>query len=261
MRMHRTAMAWCVMIGALAASGDAMATQRDHEQGAPGRDTVRKAGISVRPAAVHRVSGKMRGHAAHRRSPGRTVVATAAGISCVPYARAVTGMQVSGNGGDWWSNAAGIYDRGQRPEPGSVMAFRATSGMTRGHVAVVRDVVGPREVRIDHANWGGPGIPRGSVMQDVSVIDVSDTNDWSAVRVQSGRDDSAFGRVYPTFGFIYNRPDDSVNTGTAYAGLQLRRSTRYEQLAEGPEAGSARGYQLQGLAPLRNAQAATSRAR
>ena len=133
--------------------------------------------------------------------------------------------------------------------------------MTRGHVAVVRRVVAPREVRIDHANWGGPGIRRGSVMQDVSVIDVSDMNDWSAVRVQSGRDDSAFGRVYPTFGFIYNRPDDSANTGTAYAGLQLRRSTRYEQLAEGPEAGSARGYQLQGLAPLRNAQAAASRAR
>ena len=141
---------------------------------------------------------------------------------------------------------------GQYPHQGS-------GGMSRGHVAVVRHVVGPREVRIDHANWGGPGIRRGSVMQDVSVIDVSATNDWSEVRVQSGTNDNAFGRVYPTYGFIYNRPDDGVNTGTAYAGMQLHRSTRYEQLAEMPDGQASRGYSLQGLAPLRTAQARTTR--
>ena len=260
MRVHRTAVAWCVVIGAMAASGDALATSRDQAQQRHGRDSVRKSAPAGQQAHAtsHRATSRLR---TARRSQARLAATPASngGISCVPYARAVTGMQVSGNGGDWWSNAAGLYDRGQRPEPGSVMAFRATGGMTRGHVAVVRHIVGPREVRIDHANWGGPGIRRGSVMQNISVIDVSDANDWSEVRVQSGTNDNAFGRVYPTYGFIYNRPDDGVNTGTAYAGMQLHRSTRYEQLAEMPDGQSSRGYSLQGLAPLRTAQARTAR--
>lgn len=249
-------MAWCVVIGAMAASGDALATSRDQAHQRQGRDAARKATPAAQQshATPHRATSRRRSHARLAAAP-----AASGGISCVPYARAVTGMQVTGNGGDWWTNAAGLYDRGQRPESGAVMAFRATGGMSRGHVAVVRHVVGPREVRIDHANWGGPGIRRGSVMQDVSVIDVSATNDWSEVRVQSGYNDNAFGRVYPTYGFIYNRPDDGVNTGTAYAGMQLHRSTRYEQLAEMPDGQSSRGYSLQGLAPLRTAQARTTR--
>ena len=44
-------------------------------------------------------------------------------ISCVPYARMVSGIQVTGNGYQWWGNAAGLYERGQRPEPGSVLAI------------------------------------------------------------------------------------------------------------------------------------------
>ncbi len=251
-------MAWCMAIGALAASGDAMAARQDQAQQRPGRDPVRKVGMAA-PAAQavpHRAARHLR---SNRHTHARLAsTGESGGISCVPYARAVTGMQISGNGGDWWTNAAGLYDRGQRPERGSVMAFRATGGMSRGHVAVVRQVAGPREVRIDHANWGGPGIRRGTVMQDVSVIDVSEANDWSEVRVQVGHDDNAFGRVYPTHGFIYNRPDDGVHTGTAYAGMQLHRSARYEQLAEMPE-GGARAYGLQGLAPLRSAQARASR--
>ncbi len=251
-------MAWCMVIGAVAASGDAMAERRDQAQPRPGRDAARQVATALPSAQAmpNRTAPRQR---TNRRNHARLAAASATGgISCVPYARAVTGMQITGNGGDWWGNAAGLYDRGQRPEPHSVMAFRATGGMTRGHVAVVRQVVGPREVRIDHANWAGPGIRRGTVMQDVSVIDVSDANDWSEVRVQVGHDDNAFGRVYPTYGFIYNRPDDGVNTGTAYAGMQLHRSTRYEQVAETPE-GGARGYSLQGLAPLRSAQARAAR--
>ena len=58
-------------------------------------------------------------------------------ISCVPYARMVTGMDVSGNGGTWWNNAAGTYQRGSRPEAGSVLVFRSSGGMRSGHVAVV----------------------------------------------------------------------------------------------------------------------------
>lgn len=130
------------------------------------------------------------------------------GISCVPYVRQATGMAIRGNGGDWWHNAAGLYARGHAPEPGAVMAFARTGQMHAGHVAVVQEVISSREILIHHANWGGPGIRRGSIMADVSVVDVSLRNDWSSVRVQVGRDQESLGRIYPIQGFIYDRPDN-----------------------------------------------------
>jgi surface antigen len=218
MRGYRAAIAAWVMVGAVAAPGEVLAREKpadQHQQAALPQTSFQPRGIPP-PAS--------------------------GGISCVPYARAVTGMQITGNGVNWWGNAAGIYHRGQQPEPGAVMAFRASGNMSRGHVAVVRRVLGRREVQIDHANWGGPGIRRGSVMRNVRVIDVSDRNDWTAVRVQSGHDSDAFGRTYPIFGFIYNRPDeqapkDWANDGTAYAS---RPGIRYEQVAEMPDAGADR---------------------
>jgi len=128
-------------------------------------------------------------------------------ISCVPYARMVTGLAVSGNGGTWWHNAAGTYQRGQRPEAGSVLVFRSSGGMRSGHVAVVERQVSPREITIHHANWEGPGIRKGTVTRNISVVDVSDGNDWTAVRVQVGHDSGSYGRTYPTYGFIFNRPE------------------------------------------------------
>src|SRR4051794_106547 len=38
---------------------------------------------------------------------GRRVVTQAGGISCVPYARQVSGIMVTGNAWQWWNNAAG----------------------------------------------------------------------------------------------------------------------------------------------------------
>ena len=133
-------------------------------------------------------------------------VAASGGLSCVPFARMATGMTISGDARLWWYNAAGAYRRGQEPERGAVLAFMASGGMSRGHVAVVSQVVNDRTLLIDHANWGGPGIRRGTVMRSVTVVDVSDRNDWTAVRVQVGHSAEAFGRTYPTHGFIYNRP-------------------------------------------------------
>ncbi|HWX49917.1 MAG TPA: CHAP domain-containing protein [Roseomonas sp.] len=147
-------------------------------------------------------------------------------ISCVPYARAVTGMEIIGNAHTWWASAAGVYARGHRPERGAVLSFKSSGGMRLGHVAVVSRVVGPREILIDHANWEGPGIRKGTVMRGVSVIDVSPENDWTEVRVQVGRSDEAYGRVYPTNGFIFNRPPGSIrmaSTGEAF-----------EEVAEAP---------------------------
>lgn len=153
-------------------------------------------------------------------------VSVTSGLSCVPFARMATGMSISGDARMWWYNAAGSYARGQAPERGAVLAFMASGGMSRGHVAVVSRVLNARTIEIDHANWAGPGIRRGTVMRGVTVVDVSDRNDWTAVRVQVGWDNDTFGRTYPTHGFIYNRAPDGRTILVQGRGL--------EEVAEAP---------------------------
>lgn len=131
------------------------------------------------------------------------------GISCVPFARAASGIELKGNATNWWDAAAGIYARGARPEQGSVLNFRSTGRMQLGHVAVVAQVINSREVEINHANWAGPGARKGGVSRGIPVIDVSASNDWSEVRVGLGHS-GEFGSTYPTYGFIYDRPDRGV---------------------------------------------------
>ncbi|HTH99024.1 MAG TPA: CHAP domain-containing protein [Stellaceae bacterium] len=122
-------------------------------------------------------------------------------MNCVAYVRSVTGFDLSGNAYQWWNSAAGVYERGHRPEPGSVMVFARTRGMRDGHVAVVRSVRGSREILIDQANWV-QGPHGGAITKAVSVIDVSPDNDWTQVRVEWLRSGS-YGRVNPVDGFIY----------------------------------------------------------
>lgn len=152
---------------------------------------------------------------------GKAVIAqrnVSYGISCVPYARSVTGMGIKGNAKDWWDNASGLYARGSSPESGAVMSFKGTRSMSLGHVAVVTRVVDSRTVEIDHANWRGPGASKGGVFKNIPVVDVSPNNDWTQVRVGLGHSGDFGGTVYPTNGFIYDRPD----TG----GLMVAAHTR-----------------------------------
>ncbi len=125
-------------------------------------------------------------------------------IQCVAFAKQDAGIEISGNARDWWSNAEGVYERGSRPENGSVLSFRENGRMPLGHVAVVSAVEDSRTIVIDQSHWNGPGITR-----DLEVKDVSEDNDWSAVRVQLGHG-GGFGSIYPTHGFIYPRPDRGV---------------------------------------------------
>ncbi len=133
-------------------------------------------------------------------------------LQCVPFARENTGIELSGNASAWWDNAAGVYARGARPEVGSVLNFRANGRMRMGHVAVVSNVVDSRNIEIDHANWAGAGA--GNISRNITVVDVSERNDWTAVRVALGRT-GEYGSVYPTFGFIYDRADSGVMTANA----------------------------------------------
>ena len=84
--------------------------------------------------------------------------------------------------------------------------------MRLGHVAVVSKVIDSRNVEIDHANWAYPG----GISRAINVVDVSAQNDWSAVRVERGQSDE-FGAVYPTYGFIYKRPDRGTLVANADA--------------------------------------------
>lgn len=118
---------------------------------------------------------------------------------CAPYAREISGINLHGNAGTWWSQAAGHYERGHAPRAGAVLVFRSTARMRIGHVAMVSRVVSEREVRLTHANWSR----RGRIETDVRAIDVSPDNDWSMVKVWYAPQGDLGTTRYPTSGFIY----------------------------------------------------------
>jgi len=88
---------------------------------------------------------------------------------------------------------------------------------------VVRRVVGPREIRVDHANW----LDDGSIYVNNPVEDVSSENDWSVVRVFNLKTGGWGSRLYPVQGFIgggldgrkpQDRPDLTADNGGAGRG-------------------------------------------
>ena len=121
-------------------------------------------------------------------------------VWCVPFARTASGIDILGNAKTWWEQAKGLYPRGHEPQGGAVMAFQPTGKIPLGHVAVVSEVVSPREILVDHANW-----EKNEVSLRMAVVDVSKANDWSAVRLES--QPGTLGRVYPVKGFIYPKRD------------------------------------------------------
>lgn len=173
-------------------------------------------GRALHGAALHGRSTSHYRFAARFVQDGRafhTSWAPTSGISCVPYARANSGIEITGNAATWWDHAAGVYARGAKPEVGSILNFRATGRMELGHVAVVSNVINGREVEVDHANWNG----RGAVSLHTRVIDVSPANDWTEVRVALDQRPD-FGSVYATYGFIYDRPDTGVMLANTNSG-------------------------------------------
>ena len=132
--------------------------------------------------------------------PARTDIAEP--ISCVPYARARSGIFIAGDAWQWWDGAAGRYERGRAPRPGSVLVLDRTPRNPSGHLAVVSRVVGAREVRVDHANWAS-GLARGRIATDQRVVDVSPANDWSRVRVFYPPIRDLGVTAYPALGFVH----------------------------------------------------------
>ncbi len=124
-------------------------------------------------------------------------------VECAPFARALTGVSLTGAAADWWQQADGRYIRSRVPEVGSVLVFRRTGRLPDGHVSVVSRVLSRRQILVTSANW-----VHHRVTEDQPVLDASENGDWSVVRVwwppvgQMGVTD------YPIHGFI--RPDHPI---------------------------------------------------
>jgi surface antigen len=200
--------------------------------------------VAIPEASAHHAVSRSAGAHVSRVAFGHHARRVYAGLQCVPFARNVSGIEIGGNAWTWWDQASGVYERGAKPEAGSVLAFEANGRMRLGHVAVVTDVINPREIAVDHANWGG----RGGINREMRVVDVSEANDWTAVRLEMG-DKGDFGSIYPTYGFIYDRPDHGTMVAAAAAApapalnpppADLRPAERAydeEEVAELPEHG------------------------
>lgn len=133
---------------------------------------------------------------------------------CVTFARMFSGIQIFGDAWTWWRQAVDKFRTGASPETGSVLVFRPEGRMSRGHVAVVSDVLTDRVIRVTHANWGGS---RGRVEENVTVVDVSSDGDWSRVKVWYNPINGLGSTVYPTYGFIYKGAREAFQGGREMA--------------------------------------------
>jgi surface antigen len=155
------------------------------------------------------------------------------GLQCVPYARAVSGIEIRGDAHTWWDQAQGRFDRGSTPRVGAVMAFKPYGPMRLGHVAAVRKIIDSRTLLISHANWSTIGGVRGHIEDDVRVADTSPENDWSEVQVWYTPNAALGTTRWPVHGFIYSerkRTDRDIRF--AVAGL----TSGYANLAAPPPA-------------------------
>jgi len=153
--------------------------------------------------------------------PTARITNSRARLQCVPFARRESGVEIFGNANTWWRQAQERYETAYTPDEGAVLVLEGYATTSRGHVAVVKEVVSPRLIIVDHANW----LNRGEITRDVPVMDVSEAGDWSEVRVWHvpGRHWGA--RTYNVQGFILN-----ILTEAARLEAVDAQSARHEAL-------------------------------
>lgn len=120
------------------------------------------------------------------------------GINCAPFARELSGIALYGEAADWWPAARGRYQRAAAPVLGAALVFTRSDRLPSGHVAVVSRILGVRQIQVTQANW-----VRGQVDRDQLVVDVSERNDWSEVRVWYPPTGQMGAAGYRTYGFIH----------------------------------------------------------
>lgn len=119
------------------------------------------------------------------------------GINCAPFARELSGIALYGDAASWWEQADGRYVRASRPALGSALVFQREPRLASGHVSVVSRILGARQVQVTQANWVA-----GVLDVDQLVVDVSERNDWTEVRVWWPPIGQLGSHPYPTYGFI-----------------------------------------------------------
>ncbi len=159
------------------------------------------------------------------------------GINCAPFARELSGIALYGDAAAWWDQAGGRYMRGPRPVLGAALVFQRESRLPSGHVSVVSRLIGPRQIQVTQANWVHNELDR-----DQLVVDVSERNDWTEVRVWWPPIGQLGSHPYATFGFILPptpTSHDELSNATALAAeLALtggvgRPPPRARQMAKG----------------------------
>lgn len=172
------------------------------------------------------------------RSPGNArlaphIVATSRFLQCVPYARQESGLPIRGNAATWWRSAHGIYRRNYVPAPGAVMVFRSSRRNPYGHLAVVRQVLNDRKIVVDHANW----LNRGRIHRGTPVVDVSRSNDWSAVRVWYSPGKRLGAHVFPVSGFVHREkiPAGELFRTVANTNVRQKPSRKARRVARLPK--------------------------
>ncbi len=146
---------------------------------------------------------------------GGAYIGGTVGLECAPFARALTGVRLSGDAYAWWDAAAGRYQRASSPVTGSVLVLRRDSRLPYGHVAVVSRVLSGREIMVTQANW-----VHHRVTEDQPVVDVSEANDWTLVRVWWPPAGQMGSHEYPAYGFILPErrlSHDEIASGTPRA--------------------------------------------
>jgi hypothetical protein len=167
--------------------------------------------------------------------------ASAPGLTCVPYARSHSTIALRGDAYTWWDSAENIYQRGQTPRPGAILVLSRSSRLRAGHVAVVTQVLGARQIVVEHANW-----IRGRVITGMPVVDVSPNNDWTALRFwyQPAR---TYGDVYAASGFIYGNmtSPDPLPATDSVAPITLSRDRAGDTNDNGTVIVSGSGVSIQ----------------
>lgn len=141
-------------------------------------------------------------------------------VNCVQFVKKVSPVALHGNAYQWWDAADGSYSRGNKPQSGAVMVFSKSRHLPLGHVAVVQQQLDERTVLIDHANWSLIAGHRGHVERSVRVVDVSEKNDWSKVKVWYAGLADVGNTAYTLRGFVY------PNNPPAHVGKPIRLHAR-----------------------------------
>lgn len=160
------------------------------------------------------------------------------GLQCVPYARAISGIEIYGDAHTWWNKAKGRYERGKQPRVGAILSFKSHGASRLGHISAVRAIVDDRTILVSHANWSTINGTRGHIEDDVQVVDVSKKNDWSHVKVWYQPIGALGGTTYPINGFIYPEQQKSYAAIKASIAKLTGRSVNRVALTEYPNVGA-----------------------